>query len=233
MSKKRGRGDDETDARARAPVKVDEVTRAVMRIVGAWRDACGSEYQVRARLETSQDASVLRIGSFDELACERIVAVLDAELPGDYAITESQCDMNKKGLVLVIRRSWAGGAVAAKEARTENVGADGAGLNGGGGGGGVSGDFVRLRVSNIIQDKTDAERVVGIMCSVMKHLPSGTAWTVSSSPASHVVSFKLTDAKLNTAAVRAACVSSDSASAVDFERGALRVSVPKEHPDIV
>lgn len=234
MSKKRGRDDDENDARARAPVKVDEVTRAVMRIVSAWRDACGSEYQVRARIETSQDASVLRIGSFDELACERIVAVLDADLPGDYSITESQCDMNKKGLVLVIRRSWAGGAIAAKEARTENAGADGAGPSGGGGGGGgVSSDFVRLRISNIIQDKTDAERVVAIMCSVMKHLPSGTAWTVSSSPACHVVSFKLTDAKLNTDAVRAACVSSDSASAVDFERGALRVSVPKAHPEIV
>jgi len=219
--------------RARAPVKVDEVTRAVMRIVSAWRDACGSEYKVRARIETSQDASVLRIGSFDELACERIIAVLDADLPGDYSITESQCDMTKKGLILVIRRSWDGGAAATKEARTESDVADGAGTSGGGGG--VSTDFVRLRICNIVQDKTDAERVVGAMSSVMKHLPRGVSWTVSTSPACHVVSFKLTDGKLDSAAVRAACVASASgaSSAVDFERGVLRVSVPKAHPEII
>lgn len=234
MSKKRGRDDDETEARARAPVKVDEVTRAVMRIVSAWRDACGSEYQVRARIETSQDSSVLRIGSFDELACDRIVAVLDADLPGDYSVTESQCDMTKKGLIIVIRRSWAGGAAAAKEARPEGDGGDAAGSSGGGGGG-VSTDFVRLRICNIVQDKTDAERVVAAMSSVMKHLPRGVTWTVSTSPACHVVSFKLTDGKLDTAAVRAACVASasGSASAVDFERGVLRVSVPKAHPEII
>jgi hypothetical protein len=232
MSRKRGRGEDEVDARARAPVKVEEVTRAVMRIVSAWRDACGSEYQVRARLETSQDASALRIGSFDELACNRIVAVLDADLPGDYSITESQCDMTKKGLILVIRRSWAGGATAAKEARTDGEAAVGAVT---GSGGGVSSEFVRLRISNIIVEKADADSVVAAMNSVMKHLPSGTTWTVSSSPACHVVSFKLTDAKLSTAAVRAACVASasGSASAVDFERGVLRVSVPKAHPEIL
>ena len=235
MSKKRGRyDDDENDARTRAPVKVEEVTRAVMRIVSGWLDACGSEYQVRARVETSQNASVLRIGSFDELSCDRIVAVLDATLPGDYSITESHCDMNKKGLILVIRRSWVGGEPTAKEARAEGTGSDGA-VPSGGGGGGVSSDFVRLRISNIVTDKTDAERVVAAMGCVMKHLLTGTTWTVSSSPACHVVSFKLTDTKLNTAAVRAACVASasGSASAVDFERGVLRVSVPKAHPEII
>jgi hypothetical protein len=141
--------------------------------------------------------------------------------------------MIKKGLILVIRRSWAGGATSTKEARTEGDAADGAGTSGGGGG--VSADFVRLRIFNIVQDKTDAERVVGAMSSVMKHLPRGVTWTVSTSPACHVVSFKLTDGKLDTAAVRVACVASasGSASAVDFERSVLRVSVPKAHPEII
>lgn len=254
MSRKRGR-DDECFEHARAPVKFEEVTKSILRIVSVWRDACDSEYDVRARVEARDDASVLRIGTFDELACARIVSVLDAELPGDYTITESQCDMTKKGLVLIVRRSWShrknceasalnGGS--RKEAR-----ADGGGFNESApqettasqtqqAPAGVSGEFVRLRISNIISDKKDAENVTDAMNAVMKYLPRGASWTVATAPACHVVSFKLTESKLDTAAVRAAYAVSagvvgtgGAGSAVDFERGVLRVAVPKAHPDIV
>ena len=254
MSRKRGR-DDEYFEHARAPVKFEEVTKALLRIVSVWRDACDSEYDVRARVETRDDASILRIGTFDELACIRIVSVLDAALPGDYTITESQCDMTKKGLVLIIRRSWSlrknGDAAAPNGGARKEARVDGGGNNEGAlqettapqpqqAPSGVSGEFVRLRVSNIIGDKNDAENVTAAMNAVMKYLPRGASWTVATTPACHVVSFKLTEPKLDTAAVRAACVASagvggtgGAGSAVDFERGVLRVAVPKAHPDIV
>jgi hypothetical protein len=233
MSKKRGREQHDGDAaHAAAPVKFEEVTRAVLSVVRKWRDTCGSEYHIKVRVETSDDASTIRVGSFDELACERIIAVLDAHLPGDYTITSSHCDLAKKGLVLLVRRTRVrtDGAAPAKEART-----DGQAPADTGGGGGVSSEFVRLRVSNLISDKSDAESVVAAMNSVMVHLARGATWTLASGPAVHVVSFKITDAKLDTAAVRAACAASGAgnASAVDFERSVLRVAVPKSHPEIV
>ena len=59
----------------------------------------------------------------------------------------------------------------------------------------------------------------------------GTTWTLTTTPAFYVVSFKITDAKLTAQAVRAA--SACEAAAVDFERNTLRVSIAKAHPDIV
>ena len=220
MSRKRGR-DDEV-----APVKVEEATRAILRVISKWRDACDSEYEVRSKVETREDVSMLRVGTFDELTCERVVSVVDAGLPGDYTVSDMYCDMAKRALVFSLRRSW-GGASAAKEARasasappalkppTEDV----------------SNEFIKMRVNAMVTNKDDAATVSAAMTAVLSHVARGTSWTLTTTPAFYVVSFKITDPKLNSHAVRAA--SACEAAVVDFGRSTLRVSVAKGHPDIV
>jgi hypothetical protein len=238
MSRKRARDDDA------GPVKFEEVTRAVLRIIATWRDACDSEYDVRTRVETRDDASVLRIGAFDELTCKRVVAVLDAKLPGDYTITEGHCDVAKRALVCVVRRSWGSGggdASVPKEARTgslhseqqQNAAVGSApSASGVGGSDTASSDFTRMRVSTMLNDKHDAAVVATAMSNVMQHMARGVTWTLTTAPAFYFISFKLSDAKLSSMAVREACAC-DARSSVDFERGTLRLCVPKSHPDIV
>jgi hypothetical protein len=216
MSRKRGRDEEGP------PVKVEEATRSILRIIGKWRDACDAEYNVRSKVETREDASVLRVGTFDELTCERIVSVLDASLPGDYCVSEMHCDMTKRSLVFTLRRNWCSGG-ASKDARTIATTVPPAED--------VSQEFLKMRVGAMVTDKDDAQTVSSGMGAIMRHLARGTTWTLATTPSFYVVSFKLTDPKLSAQAVRAAA--SSHAAAVDFERSTLRVSIAKAHPDIV
>ena len=216
MSRKRGRGEEDAP-----PVKLEEVTRAILRIISKWRDACDSEYQVRSKVEPRDDASVFRVGTFDELTCERIVSVIDGSLPGDYCVSDMHCDMLKRALVFTLRRNWC--AQAGKEQRLAAVPTappeD------------VSNEFLRMRVAAMVTDKDDASSVSTAMGTILRQLPRGTTWSLTTTPAFYVVSFKVTDAKLSAQAVRAA--STCESAAVDFERNTLRVGVAKQHPDIV
>jgi hypothetical protein len=202
------------------PVKVSEVAAKFLAEVSNWRDACGSEYDVRMKYETKDESSHIRIGTFDELSCTRVVAAADTELPGDYVTCDAGCDMTKKTMLFQVKRQH---GAQNKHTTLEKSSHDTKSED-------VASDFIKMRVNTMLTNKEDGNAVVEAMSGILKFISRQSVWTIVTGPAFYTINFKIAEPRIGVGAVRSA--SGYPGSVVDFENSYLRLRIPKCHPEI-
>ncbi len=207
---------DEFEVLAQLTTKPEIVCSAIVDTARGWRDACGCLYDIDSKMYVSKEQIVLKVGFFDELRCEQIVAMANHRLPGDYVIQTFGCDLAKQLVEFTIAKM----AKAAREESRKPAAVDAAELH-------------RLRVTYELRhdDAVKIYEALDLLVSAFNNKTCSLKITrLAHRPSIIVLYIGISSPNVPGAAIR---VAKDYCGVVLFEDKQIVLSVNKSQPDIL